>query len=117
MSEELPGLTGKTLFGRKERLYAAPDVRVAERVVEQEKPIKKEKSVDVKPEPARAPSPVVDDFGDDDISRTREWVSSLLELLGIADMTYGGLLIAPWLGFMLLGLLLIVLGVATGYRA
>ena len=47
----------------------------------------------------------------------RNTTSSALELLGIATVSVGGFLIAPWLGCMILGVLLILLGVAIGYGA
>jgi hypothetical protein len=46
----------------------------------------------------------------------RGGVSTALELAGIGAVTVGGFLVAPWLGCMLLGILLLLLGVAVGYR-
>jgi hypothetical protein len=46
----------------------------------------------------------------------RGGVSTALELAGIGAVTVGGFLVAPWLGCMLLGVLLVLLGVAVGYR-
>jgi hypothetical protein len=46
---------------------------------------------------------------------TRGIISTLLELLGIGALAVGGFLVAPWLGSMLLGALLVLLGVAVGY--
>lgn len=45
----------------------------------------------------------------------RGYVSSLLELLGIAAITAGCALIAPYLALIVGGILLVVLGVATGF--
>ena len=99
------GLRREPLFGRKERLYADPEtpepVRAVTPIV---KNIKKQ-------EPVTKPDPVEDQ----EIKSMRGWVSTGLELLGTASLTAGGFLIAPWLGLMILGVLLLVLGVATGY--
>lgn len=47
----------------------------------------------------------------------RNTTSTALELMGITTVSVGGFLIAPWLGCMILGVLLILLGVAIGYGA
>ena len=109
MSEDLGGLRKEPLFGRRERLYAAPDV-VDEKPKEKEKPpVKKDK--EKSPAPVAAPE-AVEEYRS---GKSVELVSTALELLGVAALTTGGFLVAPWLGFMILGVLLLVLGVATGY--
>jgi hypothetical protein len=50
-------------------------------------------------------------------SETRDWrgpVSTVVELLGAASFTAGFWLLAPWLGLVVLGSCLILIGVATG---
>ena len=111
---DLPGLRKEPLFGRKERLYESLSNEKEEvRPVTVIKP-KKDKDKD-KPQPeARV---VVAESVDevDEGGRTLALVSTGFELLGIAALTVGGFLVAQWLGFMILGVLLIALGVATGY--
>lgn len=112
MSEDLGGLRKEPLFGRKERLYQAPDVD--DKPVEKENPIKVKKVKEKSPAPAAGPVTEPEGSGNS-TGKAVEWVSSALELLGVASLTTGGFLVAPWLGFMILGVLLLVLGVATGY--
>jgi len=93
------------MFGKPERLYA--DAR------------KTEAQGDAKP---AAPKPVrVELETKPQVEAVRrEWrggISTVLELAGITSVSVGGFLVSPWLGCMMLGLLLIVLGVATGYGA
>lgn len=110
MSEETTGLRKEPLFGRRERLYAADSgqkpVHESRRTIQPKK----------KKEPAR-PAAVddADSSKSNDESNIVGWVSTGFELLGISAMTVGGFLLAPWVGWMVLGALLVVLGVATGY--
>lgn len=111
MSEETTGLRKEPLFGRRERLYAADS---GQKSVHESRPsaIQPKK----KKEPAR-PAAVddADSSKSNDESNIVGWVSTGFELLGISAMTVGGFLLAPWVGWMVLGALLVVLGVATGY--
>lgn len=106
-----------SMFGKKERLYA--DARAAE---EPDAP-KVEAS---RPAPRAAAPPVTRAAAAEPVEppslptagkRSRDVLSSALELAGISSVSVGGFLVAPWLGCMMLGVLLIVLGVAIGYGA
>jgi len=96
-----------SMFGVKERLYA--DSRkgdmpnTAEAAVRQETP--------------RAPVPAPAEQVESRPRAVAGVVSTGLEIAGIAALSCGGFLVAPWLGCMILGVLLIVLGVAVGYGA
>jgi hypothetical protein len=72
-----------------------------------ERPVKPMKSA---PAPAatpqHAPAPAA----------IREWVSTVLELAGISVLVAGCYLIAPYLGLIVAGLCLILLGAAIGIR-
>jgi hypothetical protein len=104
------GLRREPLFGRKERLYADPEVTPESNPQPKPRavtPIKKQ-------EPVTQPEESVEE---QEVSNMRGWVSTGLELLGIVSLTAGGFVIAEWLGLMILGVSLLVLGVATGYGA
>ena len=114
VSEELTGLRKELLFGRKERLYAAPEE--GEKVVKMSDAGKPRKVKEAKEQPKPKEEAVLAESFDEGFnSKTVALVSTAFELLGIASLTAGGFLVADWLGFMILGALLIVLGVATGY--
>lgn len=111
-------LMGESMFGKKERLYA--DART------KETPQPAPKITLSAAPPAAAPAapqpPPRPTFLDNPPaqvaqSRVRSAVSTVLEISGVTAVSVGGFLVAPWLGCMILGLLLIVLGVATGYGA
>lgn len=109
MADEMLGLRKEPLFGRKERLYAAP---------EPQQPTKKRKAAPRIPTPQSVNTTEEADAQEEKTSLAiRDWLSTSFELLGITSMTVGGFLLAPWVGWMILGGLLIVLGVATGYGA
>ena len=114
VSKELPGLRKEPLFGHRERLYIPESPEKKEEEVKPVRAVKPKKAKEVveKP-PATDPAPWTD--SEVAMSRTAALASTGFELLGIASLTVGGFLVAQWLGFMILGALLIVLGVATGY--
>ena len=95
------GQVTEPMFGKPERIYA--DSPVSD-------------SAPTPPAPAgkktQKPLPVLPEQSD---FRLRSGVSTALEIVGIGSVAVGGFLVAPWLGFIVLGILLIVLGVATGY--
>lgn len=99
------------MFGKKERLYAdarateepAPEAELS-RPTQRPAPVTRATAV----EPESLPTAG---------KRSRDVLSSSLELAGIVSVSVGGFLVAPWLGCMMLGVLLIVLGVAIGYGA
>lgn len=114
----------ESMFGKRERLYA--DARKAENP----EPAKEETVAQrltavppseplVPPTPPRRPQKVEPPVAQER-PRPEGWratASTSLELGGIALVSVGGFLIAPWLGCVVLGVLLIVLGVAIGYGA
>lgn len=106
------------MFGKRERLYA--DSRAAEEAAKtEEKAVGKASFSEPPPKPQPAPRPRVLDNQPvlQPKSKVRAGLSSALELTGVTAVSVGGFLVAPWLGCMILGVLLIVLGVATGYGA
>lgn len=113
MADEMLGLRKEPLFGRKERLYAAP---APEEKAEAEPPRPRTLPTPKKSMPVTTPAEPEDEQEKTSLAM-RDWLSTAFELLGIASMTVGGFLLAPWVGWMILGGLLIVLGVATGYGA
>jgi hypothetical protein len=117
------------LFGKRERLYAEARRLEAEKAAEaanQEKENlaanREHLSVAPPPEPLvptppRRPPVTVPPAQKPSPAAWRATASTSLELGGIAMVSVGGFLISPWLGCILLGVLLIVLGVAIGYGA
>ena len=104
---------GESMFGKKERLYA--DTRIQEKVdPPQPEP---RKAPEPRKEPAPAPRPkILDEQPKPQRKHNfRGPVSTTLELAGVTSLSVGGFLVAPWLGCMMLGVLLIVLGVAAGF--
>lgn len=107
------------MFGKRERLYA--DTRV------KEEPAPATPKITLgatppppqQPQPQPAPRPTFLDNppAQKQKSQVRAAVSNVLEISGVTAVSVGGFLVAPWLGCMILGVLLIVLGVATGYGA
>lgn len=99
----------ESMFGKRERLYA--DTRTPERNSETPPPAAqipapsapRPRILDVPPPPQQP------------ARRIRGPLSSALEIAGVGAVSVGGFLVAPWLGCMMLGVLLIVLGVAIGY--
>lgn len=122
VSKELPGLRKEPLFGHRERLYIpespeAQPTASSEKKEEEVKPVRAVKPKKVKEVVEKPPATDPPAWTDSEVamSRTAALASTGFELLGIASLTVGGFLVAQWLGFMILGALLIVLGVATGY--
>lgn len=105
------------MFGKRERLYA--DARQNEKPAGEPEQPKAAEPEPLLPPPPPRPKPPVQPEVQQPVARSamRNTTSSALELLGIATVSVGGFLIAPWLGCMILGVLLILLGVAIGYGA
>lgn len=114
-------LTDEPLFDRKERLYAAPEPG------EMEEPpppapaapsvVRRVLGLHVEPPKKQDVSEDVEeslDEDDEDGTGIRAWVSTCFELLGVASLATGGFLLAPWVGFMVLGALLMLFGLAMG---
>lgn len=109
------------MFGKRERLYA--DTRIAE---QEQQPVDSPRQVAPPAEPAPTPRPAepppVTGKPSKEVSprqqgRLQGPLSTVLELAGVATVSVGGFLVAPWLGCMMLGILLILLGVAIGNGA
>lgn len=103
-----------SFLGGAERLYATPDedddYEPRERIRLVDDPVRL-----VDPPNRQAPvkaKPVAKERRKIDV---RGSISTGLELAGIGAVSTGGFLVAPWLGCMLLGVLLVLLGVAVGY--
>lgn len=105
-----------SFLGGAERLYATPDqdddyeprerIRLVDDPVRLVDPPSQEAPVKAKPKPVAKERRQID---------VRGSISTGLELAGIGAVSTGGFLVAPWLGCMLLGVLLVLLGVAVGY--
>lgn len=95
------------LFGRTERLYSQPEE--GNKNAPRKEPPPSPPTPAPPPQTQAAPAPVAAAE-----TRTISVLSTLIELAGIAAITTGGFLVAPWLGCMILGVALIVLGVALG---
>ena len=115
------------MFGKRERLYA--DTRKAEGddTAKEEKAAEetRQRLTAVPPSEPLVPTPPRRPKAEKPMEiaerpRPEGWratASTGLELGGIALVSTGGFLIAPWLGCVILGVLLILLGVAIGYGA
>ena len=103
------------MFGKPERLYA--DARANEEYKESEKEVKERPRLRPEPRVEPKPEPRAELVAQTGGSTVRAVISNILELAGVTAVSVGGFLVAPWLGCMMLGVLLIVLGVATGYGA
>jgi hypothetical protein len=110
---------GESIFGKRERLYADARKLEAEKAKSSvpESPPVEEPLVPApprRPQPPQASAPVEQRSRPEGLRAT---ASTVLELGGIAMVSVGGFLIAPWVGCIILGVLLIFLGVAIGYGA
>lgn len=120
------------MFGKRERLYADARRAEAEKRENAEKPEKAQGATGkdhlssvpspepLVPTPPRRPVQPAAPQPEQQKPRPEGWrstASTALELGGIAVVSTGGFLISPWVGCIILGILLIVLGVAIGYGA
>lgn len=120
---------GESMFGKRERLYAEARRLEAEKAANSERPAEKSVKENLTvvpppeplvPNPPRRPQAQTPPAPAPQRARPEGWkatASNALELGGIAMVSTGGFLISPWLGCIILGVLLIVLGVAIGYGA
>jgi uncharacterized membrane protein len=112
---------GESIFGKRERLYADARKLEAEKAESSAPaappPPAPEPLVPTPPRRPQAPQVSVPVQQKPRPEGFRAAASTALELGGIAMVSVGGFLIAPWVGCIILGILLILLGVAIGYGA